>query len=205
MIDPVAKGFDRLAPFYDTLARFTIGKGIVQSQARFLDYLEGRNKLLVLGGGTGWILPLILKRNPSLKIDYIDLSARMISRAKEKVKSQAGVRFITGTEGDIPDTDYDCLITNFYLDLFAEEKLPGLINHLRNHLQKDGYWLATDFVKEKTWHKIILWIMYRFFRWTTELKTSGLSDWDKQLAKQGVVIESQNFTQGFIKSVVIRF
>jgi tRNA (cmo5U34)-methyltransferase len=54
----VARGFDRLAPFYDSLARLIIGKGIKQSQLHFLNHLRGQNQgVLVLGGGTGWILP----------------------------------------------------------------------------------------------------------------------------------------------------
>jgi tRNA (cmo5U34)-methyltransferase len=53
----VARGFDRLAPFYDSLARLIIGKGIKQSQLHFLNHLRDKTKLLVLGGGTGWILP----------------------------------------------------------------------------------------------------------------------------------------------------
>jgi hypothetical protein len=42
MSEQIARGFDRLAPFYDSLARLIIGKGIKQSQLHFLNCLSGQ-------------------------------------------------------------------------------------------------------------------------------------------------------------------
>jgi ubiquinone/menaquinone biosynthesis C-methylase UbiE len=201
----VAAGFDRLAPRYDALARIVIGIGIRKSQLHFLNHLTSKNKLLILGGGTGWILPFILETNPALQIDYIDVSPKMIALAKGKVKDSR-VRFIVGTEENIPDKDYDCVITNFYLDLFDDAKLQSIVLHIKNFLQPGTSWIATDFVNEKWWHKSLLTAMYQFFRITTGLQTLKLPFWEQGLRLAGgAQLEIKKYSRGFIKSTVLRF
>ncbi|MEQ1586808.1 MAG: class I SAM-dependent methyltransferase [Cyclobacteriaceae bacterium] len=201
----MAAGFDRLAPVYDALARIVIGNGIRKSQLHFLNHLTAKNKLLILGGGTGWILPFILKTNPALQIDYIDVSPKMIALAKGRVKDSR-VRFIVGTEENIPDTDYDCVITNFYLDLFDDAKLESVVLRIKNSLQPGACWIATDFISEKFWHKSLLTVTYQFFRVTTGLQTLKLPFWEQELHKAGgTQLETKDYSGGFIKSTVLRF
>lgn len=201
----VAAGFDRLAPMYDALARMVIGSGIRKSQLHYLNYLTATNKLLILGGGTGWILPFILEMNPALQIDYIDVSPKMIALAKGRVMDSR-VRFIVGTEENIPDTDYDCVITNFYLDLFDDAKLESVVLRIKNSIQPDASWIATDFVSEKFWHKGLLIVMYQFFRITTGLQTLKPPSWEQGLRMAGgVELEMRKYSRGFIKSTVLRF
>lgn len=202
----VAAGFDRLAPVYDVLARIVIGSGIRKSQLHFLNHLTTKNKLLILGGGTGWILPFILETNPTLQIDYIDMSSKMIERARKKVREDSQVRFIVGTEENIPEIDYDCVITNFYLDLFNDTKLQSVIFRIKKSLGSGANWIATDFVNEKMWHVGVLTIMYRFFQLTTGLKTLNLPLWEQGLRiAGGTQLETKKYSMGFIKSTVLRF
>jgi len=206
MTKRLASGFDRLAPVYDLLARIAIGRGICRSQLPFLNYLAKRHKLLILGGGTGWILPYIRIANPLLQIDYVDISGRMIEKAKRRVWEDIWVKFVIGTEENIPDTGYDCVITNFYLDLFDERNLENVIEHIKNSLQADALWIVTDFVCEKKWHERILSIMYRFFRLVTGMLTVKLPEWEHKLRMSGgIQLEMKKYSQGFIKSVVFRF
>lgn len=201
----VAVGFDRLAPVYDVLARIVIGSGIRTSQLHFLNHLTTKKKLLILGGGTGWILPFILEANPTLQIDYIDMSPKMVELAKGRVKDSS-VRFKVGTEENIPDIDYDCVITNFYLDLFDDTKLQSVVLRIKNSLGPGAYWIATDFVNEKTWQKRVLTIMYWFFDLTTGLKTLNLPLWEQGLHRAGgTQLEMKKYSRGFIKSTVLRF
>jgi tRNA (cmo5U34)-methyltransferase len=205
MSNNLATGFNRLAPFYDALARIVIGRGIRASQLHFLNHLATKNKLLILGGGTGWILPFIYKVNPTLQIDYIDVSLKMIELARGRVKDSK-VRFIAGTEGNIPDTDYDCVITNFYLDLFDDTKLPSVILCIKNSLQSGACWIVTDFVNERKWHKRTLTIMYKFFRLTAGLQTQNLPLWEQGLRMVGASQhEMKKYTGGFIKSILFSF
>lgn len=206
MSKSLATGFNKLAPVYDALARIVIGKGIRTSQLHFLNHLRERRKLLILGGGTGWILPYIIKSNPTLQIDYIDVSQRMIEQARSRVSEDFQVRFIEGTEENIPDKDYDCVVTNFYLDLFDDLNLEHVVFRIKNSILPNAIWVATDFVNERPWHKRVLAIMYTFFRVTTGLRTQKLPLWEKELLKAGgTQLEIAKYSRGFIKSIVFKF
>jgi tRNA (cmo5U34)-methyltransferase len=202
----LATGFDRLAPIYDLLAQLVIGKGIRTSQLHFINHLKEKNELLILGGGTGWILPFILEMNPNLRIDYIELSPKMLEKAKSYARGNSTVRFIEGTEANIPIKKYDCVITHFYLDLFNDEKLGLVINKIKEALCPGACWIAADFVSDKKWHKAVLGIMYKFFSITTGLNTSSLPAWEQGLKYvDGKLIETQMSSRGFIKSVIFNY
>jgi tRNA (cmo5U34)-methyltransferase len=205
-MNALARGFNRLAPIYDSLALLVIGKGIRTSQLHFLNHLKEKNELLIPGGGTGWILPFIIKINPNLHIDYVELSSNMIAKAKVHATGSLNVRFIEGTEANIPDKKYDCVITNFYLDLFNDEQLNLVIKKIKGSLTSNSCWIATDFVSNKKWHKAMLGIMYKFFSLTTGLKTSSLPAWEHRLKQEGgKLVETKMSSRGFIKSAVFNF
>ncbi len=199
----VAKGFDFLAPFYDRLARVIIGRDIVLSQVYFLERFSQCKRLLILGGGTGALLNEICSNYPYLEIDYIDLSPGMIDRARRMVKHNSHVRFIQGTENDLPGHHFDGVITNFFLDMFDEKGLSSVIEKIKGSLSKEAIWLVTDFVNERKAHAIKLWCMYRFFRIITQIEATHLSDWRGQMMEAGLKLtESMKFNDGFIASHV---
>ena len=204
MNNRVASGFDFLAPWYDGLARVFVGKDVVNAQLHFLKCFKETKRLLILGGGSGWILEPLCLACPELQIDYIDLSPKMIEAARIK-SSNAQVTFIQGTENDIPDHSYDGVITNFYLDLFDERSVGHVINKIRTSLTPSARWLVTDFVYEKRWHQLMLWIMYRFFRITACIEATRLPDWQREMNHAGLtLLDSKNFKRGFIKSNLYR-
>ncbi len=198
----VKNGYTALAPLYDFLARLLLGKNIQHMQLIFLNQLIAKKKLLILGGGTGWILPHIEKINPDIVIDYLDISAGMIRCAKKR-GGRAVIRFVEGTEHDIPMAGYDCVITNFYLDLFCDTDLPAVIDKIKKSMIPKSLWFVTDFISTTYWDKAMLKFMYLFFRIITGLKTSRLPDWDQaiQLAG-GEFLVGESSKRGFIKSIV---
>lgn len=199
MKNRIASGFDLLAPVYDALARLVIGKDIIHSQLYFLDRLSNCQRILILGGGSGWILNHLCTKFSHLEIDYIELSSDMIDASKRKCVNCNKVRFIQGTEEDIPDVAYDGVITNFYLDMFSEKKLPAVIEKIKNTLADHSVWIATDFVNEHSVHAIRLWCMYRFFGIITGLEATRLPDWQSQLRNAGCMLrQSKKFKNGFI-------
>lgn len=197
----VEKGFDFLAPWYDDLARFFVGKDIVRAQLQFLKSFKDCKQLLILGGGSGWILEPLCTACPDLQIDYIDISPGMINAAKKNSGNHRRVNFIQGTESDIPNRLYDGVITNFYLDLFDEQNAGHVISKIRVSLHPSALWHVTDFVQEQVWHKVMLWVMYRFFSIATRIEAIRLPDWQRKMTQAGLtLLESKNFRNGFIKS-----
>jgi len=194
-------GFNFLAPFYDGLARLIIGKDIVNSQLHFSKTFKDCNRLLILGGGSGWILDSLCRECPYLQIDYIDISSAMINAAKRRSSNNKRVNFIQGTEHDIPDQLYDGVITNFYLDMFDEKRLPGLIEKIKSSLTNPARWVVTDFVNERKAHNIMLGLMYLFFRTVAGIQSTHLPDWQNEMNRTGCkLLESRRFRTGFILS-----
>jgi len=200
----MTSGYDRLAPVYDRLAVFFVGKQIQQAQLKWLLYLNNRQKLLILGGGTGWMLLAISQINPNLVIHYVDASAKMIAKAQAEAKGSI-IRFIKGTEADIPDKDYDTVLTHFYLDLFSDDQLPDLITKVKKRLTNNALWLVTDFETHNTLQRVKVRLMYLFFRLMTGLKTHALPQWYHALTTAGCITLKSYCTQHkFIRSVVFR-
>ena len=200
-----ANNFDGIAFIYDRLAKLIFGKSIIKSQRHFLTKIPDKATILILGGGTGWILQEITKIKPNVEIIFIDASARMIEVAQLKSTGK-NIRFIQGTENHIPDQQFDVVITNFYLDLFREESLSGVIFKVKSSLAPRAIWIATDFVNQRPWHKTTLKLMYLFFLITCNIEAKQLPDWNKALNHiGGKKIESKFFYRNFIEATVFQF
>jgi ubiquinone/menaquinone biosynthesis C-methylase UbiE len=202
-------GFNKIARFYDALARLVFGKELVRSQKHFLPLIPNKSRVLILGGGTGWILPELLRHAPDSDLLYIEASSVMLERAKSHVVGHhcGRIQFVHGTEMNIPQVScFDVVITNCYFDLFSNTQLQELIPVVHNTLVKGGYWFATDFVSSgKWWYRPVLTVMYSFFRLTARVKVSKLPDWHALLLIAGLKQEAAfRFFHGFILSVVFR-
>lgn len=200
-------GFDRVAGSYDVLARIVFGKKLMAAQLYFLDTIPDGSNVLILGGGTGWLLAEVCRCKPECKVWYIEASQRMIALSKEKVTSVENIYFIHGTEQSIPSRiQVDVVITNFYLDLFSDGSLKKILPGIMGVMKGDACWLAADFVYEgKLWQSVLLKIMYRFFRLTSGVGARRLPQWQSLLEHAGLVNQQEKaFFGGFIKSVVYR-
>jgi tRNA (cmo5U34)-methyltransferase len=197
--------FNKLAVIYDQLAGLIFGKSIEHAQIRFFDCLPHAGHVLILGGGTGWILKRLFAVRPELVVTYIEASDKMIELARKQAGHQAAqVKFIHGALDDIHADNYSVVITNFFLDLFTESELKILIAKLRHAGAKDFKWFATDFVSPvTTTHKILLKVMYLFFKVTCNIHARELPEWQIVLQNNGFrQLRSEAFYQNFIHSTV---
>lgn len=200
-----ANQFDRVARVYDRLAKLVFGTSIVASQQFFLREIPANARILILGGGTGWILNEIAAATTACEIWYIDASEKMIEQAKNANANLLPVHFIHGTEDDIPPTvSFDILITNFYLDLFDERELYSVLDKITQSLTGEVRWIVTDFLDRKRWwQSLMLNAMYSFFRIVTGLENRRLPDWNLAIQRNGFAkIGSRLFYRGFIEAAI---
>lgn len=198
-------GFNRVASIYDVLAGIVFGGTVRRSQEFFLGAIADKQNVLILGGGTGWILESMGTVGFSGEVFYIEASSSMLDRSRLRATKNFKVHFIHGTEQDIPDQlMYDAVITNFFMDLFPNTALPSVIAAITRHLQRDAVWLATDFTDSKSWwHQFLLRIMYFFFRTSTSIQSNSLPDWEQALHAGHILKKDEkNFYKGFIKSTL---
>jgi ubiquinone/menaquinone biosynthesis C-methylase UbiE len=200
---PKAGGdFNRIAPIYDALAFAVFGRGLQRAQAVFLNKISVDASVLIVGGGTGWLLEEVLRTCQPKRVLYLEASAQMLARASRRMVRHSvlgSVEFRVGTETSLkPAERFDVILTPFVLDLFTEKTLRArFIPQVLNTLNPGGLWLVTDFVQpRRSWQKLLLWIMIRFFRLTAGIETQTLANWQQLLAEAGLVRTEQKTQVG---------
>ena len=175
-------GFDRVAWCYDALAGLVFGPALRRAQrAALVGLPPGAPHVLVLGGGTGWVLVEVLRRRPGATVLYLEASAAMLARARRRLSrgcpaAAPQVAFRHGTQAALgPAETFDCLVTFFVLDCLAAPDVAPALARLRAALRPGGPWLLADFrPARRGWRRALLALMYAFFRLTTGLRARRL-------------------------------
>ena len=135
---------------------------------------------------------------------YVEISSGMMQRSQNR-KIRNRVHFILGTEEMIPaGLEFDVIITNFYLDLFSDEKLGRTVQHINEHTTAPAVWLAADFIDGQAWwQRWMLKAMYLFFNALCDIDAKRLPNWHLRLQEGGWKETHGKFWFGaFIKSSV---
>ncbi|WP_192823430.1 class I SAM-dependent methyltransferase [Rufibacter sp. LB8] len=178
--------FDAIAPVYDALAQLVFGKAQRRAQASFLNLIPAGASVLILGGGSGWILQELFTKGKPGHVLYLEPSGKMLAQAKENLKATGFtslVEFRKGTEQHLtPEEKFDVVLTPFVLDLFTEPEVKIMVQNLDEALLPGGLWVHTDFHLfsssrlKKAWQQPLLWAMYRFFRRVSGISASTLTE-----------------------------
>lgn len=206
-------GFDRAAWFYDALAQLVFGSAIGRSQSYFLNEIPAGARVLLIGGGSGKLLQALLRHTACSHILYLEASPKMLAQARQRVEPElrqqaTQVEFRLGTEAALhPSEQFNVIITPFLLDLFRPSRVAGMVQQLRKSLQPEGCWLHTDFSYTSThtvfWQKLLMRLMYRFFRLLCRIEASSLPDFDEIFRKAGLEKQQQKtFFRGMIEAAV---
>jgi len=176
---------DPIARWYRWLEYSGFGGELQRRRCAFLRDVADARRVLVLGDGDGRFLVRLVQQNHGASIDYIDLSWRMLELARRR----AGEK-VTYVRGDaltvaLPKAEYDLLVTHFFLDCFDSTDLERLIARLAESSRPDSRWVVSEFRESSWWARRIIRLLYRFFAWTTGLKTSRLTDHRPLLEKNG--------------------
>jgi len=198
----MSNGYDNVSFFYDRLSRLVFGNKLHTAQCHFLAAIMPADHILIVGGGSGQLLNDITKLHPrDLNITYIDASQGMIALAKQRDTGDNKVSFITGQVQHITlSSDYDIIITAFLFDNFAEETAAAIFRHLDSALHTNGRWLYTDFANSHhSTYRLVLKIMYLFFRKLCGIQASQLPDMNKVFSQCGYTqLREQKFMSDFV-------
>jgi len=208
MTDKDLNGFDSVSGVYDALARVVYGRSIRNAQLVYLDQLRESKNILIIGGGTGWILQSLLEVNPTAHIWYVEASEKMLEMARgRKLVTGATVKFLHSTERSLPNFPlFDAIIANFYFDLFSDERLKNVLDIIGRAIHPHAILLVADFNSTRWWQKWLLRCMYSFFRIASGLETDHLPQWQFFLEKAGFRLKTtRSFYGGFIQSSVYDF
>jgi len=193
--------FDRLAPYYDSLARLVFGNSILKSQSCFFELLHKDSEVLIIGGGTGKMLSeLPLVRS----VTYCEKSGEMIRLAKKKASQNS----ITFQQGDFLEgahyQQFDAVICPFFLDCFMERNLQKVIRKIKQTLRPGGYLFVADFEYGMV-PTLIGKAMHHFFRVAANLESGELKSIHHFVVSNHFdLLEEKFFYQNMIFSRVYR-
>lgn len=191
----MVNNYDKIARFYDRLSRLIFFKSQVNAQIDQLCYLPEKGRVLIVGGGTGWILEEIAKIHPEgLSLVYVEISAKMIGLSKERKLGRNAVSFVNlGIEDFYSEVPFDVICTPFLFDNFAEKRAAMVFHHLDTMLNDKGLWFHTDFNLGET-------------REETE-KEEGGTKWDIVNKKTitGGAVKTGSWWKGLFLALMYRF
>ena len=196
---------------YDALAALVFGPALKQAQRAALGGLPaGAPRVLILGGGTGWVLLEVLRRRPQATVLYLEASPKMLARARARLAraapaTAAQVEFRHGTQAALgPAERFDALVTFFVLDCFAPAELLGALTRLQAAQRPGAPWLLADFCyARRGWRRALLWLMYTFFRLTTGLRARALANLPAALTRLGLTpVRRAVFFAGALEAII---
>jgi ubiquinone/menaquinone biosynthesis C-methylase UbiE len=206
----VGNNYNKIAGIYDFLSRVVFQKSIINAQKFLLQHILPNSKILIVGGGTGWILEELSKMyNEGIEITYVEKSRQMIALSKQKNTQHNTVEFINkGIEEYSTGKKFDAVFTAFLFDNFQQDKIEFIFSQLHPFLKPNGLWLYADFIHHKNnaawWQKFLLKTMYLFFRLTCNIETQQLIDMSPYFAKSYNKISEKHFYHNFIKAAVYK-
>ncbi|MBB3054907.1 class I SAM-dependent methyltransferase [Mucilaginibacter gotjawali] len=204
----MAANYNNSAWFYDGVSRLVYGKALIKAQVYLLRFIPPNSNVLIVGGGTGWILEEIVKIHPSgLQCTYVEVAPKMMARSKKRDTGNNQVVFINKAIEDIPFLPgFDIVVTPFLFDNFTEQTFKQVFNRIHSLLKPGGLWLNCDFqLKGKWWQRELLKSMFLFFRLICNIEASALPAIEKQFEQYGYeTIASQTFFGEFIISEVFK-
>lgn len=195
----VLNNFDLIAPIYDRLAGLVFGKSIINCQLEYIHLIPPNAHVLIAGGGTGWIANFILNQSDKATIVYVEKSSKMIEIAKSKIKNEHldKIIFYTGSfENFQSNEQFDVVVNNFFLDLFALDTLKQVLKSAKQILKPEGLFLVSDFQLQNTWRanlwqRPLMTLMHFFFRVFASLDSSNLKHIKEEVQLAGFQINKE--------------
>jgi SAM-dependent methyltransferase len=188
--------FDTLAPHYRNMETLLAGNILQRCRTAHLAEAAGCRRALLLGEGPGRFLVELLRANPRVEVVCVEQSPRMIREARQEVKrSGLDDMRVNFEQKDAlawhsPHAVFDLVVTNFFLDCFRRDELEGLVENVAASATDEARWLLADFrLPERGWRRwrarVVLALMYGFFRCATGLSASRLTPPDGLLEAAG--------------------
>lgn len=204
----MSASYNNSAWFYDSLSRLVYGRALINAQVYLLQFIPADTSVLIVGGGTGWILEELARLHPSgLKITYVEVAADMMARSRQRNTGQNKVTFINNAVENVnPEIDFDVIITPFLFDNFTTETTDKVFRHLHQLLKPEGTWLNCDFqLTGKWWQAVLLKSMFLFFRLICGIEASKLPDVQSRFRTNKYrLIDERAFYRDFVGAKVYR-
>jgi ubiquinone/menaquinone biosynthesis C-methylase UbiE len=151
--EEIVRKYNWIAPIYDLFGIFMESKA--RQRAIDMAAIKNGEKILEVAFGTGLNFVEILKRNPQGWVDGIDVSMKMLERARKRI-SKTGQKNYTLYLGDcrhlpFEDGTFDILMTQYLLDILPIEDFIPILLEFRRVLKDGGKIVLVNMTKGERW------------------------------------------------------
>lgn len=197
--------YNFVSSFYDDLAGLIFGKPLFDAQLLFFDDIPSNSNVLIMGGGTGWFLPILFKHQPSIKVWYVDASEKMIYKAQKQLYPKQQVQFICGALESIPNhVFFDVVILPFFLDGFLFNPLKHVLKSIQLSTHKKALWVVTDFYEpQRKVERFTLWLTHQTLGRVVKNPNKTLVPWWKAFEELKFSIVKQETLNNHLFTSVI--
>ena len=207
----MTNNYDAIAPYYDVLSRLVFFRAQLKAQIGQLSFIPANSHVLIVGGGTGWILEEITKVHPQgLTITYVEISEKMLGLSRKRDVKDNNITYVHSPAEEFKtDIKYDVVLTAFLFDNFNRERIDFVFNLLNKRLKAGGYWLFCDFYYHKdagkNWQWYLLKTMYLFFNKISDVEAKGLVNTERNFEEHKFdKVKVDYHYMGFIKAVTYK-
>ena len=191
-----APNFDRLARAYRWMEAASFGPWLGRCRCAFLEEMNTARRALVLGDGDGRFTARLLKENPSVQVDAVDISPAMLDALlrgagvhRHRVHAQVADarRWSPTRDGRL---GYDLVATHFFLDCLTTPEVEALAHTVRVLASEDAMWVVSEFAIPAGWFgrwvaAPLIGFLYRAFGFMTGLQVRKLPDHASALKRAG--------------------
>jgi len=151
--DEIVKKYNRIASIYDLFGILMESKA--RQRALDIAAINSGEKILEVALGTGLNFVEILKRNPLGWVEGVDISSKMLERAKKRI-SRTGRQNYTLYLCDcrhlpFEDGSFDVLMNQYMFDIFAVEDFIPILLEFKRVLKDGGRIVLVNMTKGEKW------------------------------------------------------
>ena len=149
----IIRKYNVIAPVYDLFGIFVESK----ARERALEIAAIRNgeKILEVALGTGLNFIEILKRNPNGWVNGIDVSEKMIEKAKKRISKTGQNNFALslcdGRHLPFEDETFDMVMNQYLLDILPVEDFIPILSEFHRVLKVGGRIVLVNMTKGERW------------------------------------------------------
>jgi ubiquinone/menaquinone biosynthesis C-methylase UbiE len=159
----IIRKYNWIAPVYDLFGIFMESKA--HQRALDLAAIQDGEKVLEVALGTGLNFVEILKKNPNGWVDGIDVSMKMVERARRRI-SKTGQKNYTLHLCDcrhlaFENETFDIIVNQYLLDILPVEDFIPILLEFKRVLKEGGRIILVNMTKGERWLNHIYEGIYR--------------------------------------------